>query len=77
MLLIDKKSAGLLTDDDQSRLEGLKIKKIKLEKNLKIKEDEQERQQKHREKMKQAKQLLIRDIPEAGKYDILTSLFAQ
>lgn len=66
VFLSDRKSSGLLTDDEYKQLENLKNKKIKLEKDMKLKVNQQARQQKYRDKTKQAKLQLMKDIPEAG-----------
>lgn len=64
--LKERDSAGLITDEELTKLRGMTTKKAKLEKDLKTKISEQERQQKHRDQVKSSKQRLIEAIPEAG-----------
>lgn len=68
--LKERDSAGLITNEEVEKLHGLANKKVKLEKDLKTRISEQERQQKHRDQVKSSKQRLIEAIPEAGRYTI-------
>lgn len=63
----ERESAGLMTEGEFKQLKLLTGQRNKLEKELKAKISQQERQKKRRVVEKSAKERLLEEIPEAGK----------